>query len=54
MQAEAASMFLVDPVSGLIEYRLCVGPVGIVSLKVELGQNIIGRAVAREHYADRA
>ena len=47
MQAEAASLFLVDPVSGLIECRLCVGPVDIVGLKVEVGQGIIGRAVAQ-------
>jgi len=46
MQAEAASMFLVDPVTRLIECRLCVGPVDIAGLKVELGQGIVGRAVA--------
>jgi sigma-B regulation protein RsbU (phosphoserine phosphatase) len=46
MHAEAASMFLVDPVSGLIECRLCVGPVDITGLKLELGQGIVGRAVA--------
>jgi phosphoserine phosphatase RsbU/P len=46
MQAEAASMFLVDPVSRLIECRLCVGPVDIVGLKLEAGQGIVGRAVA--------
>jgi sigma-B regulation protein RsbU (phosphoserine phosphatase) len=45
MQAEAASMFLVDPVTGLIECRLCVGPVDIAGLKVEVGQGIVGRAV---------
>jgi sigma-B regulation protein RsbU (phosphoserine phosphatase) len=46
MQAEAASMFLVDPVTKLIECRLCVGPVNITGLKVEAGQGIVGRAVA--------
>ncbi len=46
MQAEAASMFLVDPASGLIECRQCVGPVNIAGLKVQLGQGIVGRAVA--------
>jgi len=46
MQAEAASMFLVDPATRLIECRLCVGPVDIAGLKVELGQGIVGRAVA--------
>jgi sigma-B regulation protein RsbU (phosphoserine phosphatase) len=40
-------LFLVDPVSGLIECRLCVGPVDIVGLKLEVGQGIIGRAVAQ-------
>ena len=47
MQAEAASMFLVDPVSGLIECRLCVGPVDIVGLKLAVGQGIVGRAVGQ-------
>ena len=46
MQAEAASMFLVDPVTRLIECRLCVGPVDIAGLKVELGPGIVGRCVA--------
>jgi sigma-B regulation protein RsbU (phosphoserine phosphatase) len=46
MQAEAASMFLVDPATRLIECRLCVGPVDIAGLKVEIGQGIVGRAVA--------
>jgi sigma-B regulation protein RsbU (phosphoserine phosphatase) len=46
MQAEAASMFLVDPVTGLIECRQCVGPVDIAGLKLQLGQGIVGRAVA--------
>ncbi len=47
MQAEAASMFLVDRASGLIECRLCVGPVDIVGLKLEVGQGIVGRAVGQ-------
>jgi sigma-B regulation protein RsbU (phosphoserine phosphatase) len=46
MQAEAASMFLVDPDTRQIECRLCVGPVDIVGLKLEAGQGIVGRAVA--------
>jgi sigma-B regulation protein RsbU (phosphoserine phosphatase) len=46
MQAEAASMFLVNPVSGLIECRQCVGPVNITGLKLQSGQGIVGRAVA--------
>jgi sigma-B regulation protein RsbU (phosphoserine phosphatase) len=46
MQAEAASVFLVDPATRLIECRLCVGPVDIAGLKLEIGQGIVGRAVA--------
>jgi sigma-B regulation protein RsbU (phosphoserine phosphatase) len=46
MQAEAASMFLVEPRTRLIECRLCVGPVDIAGLKLEIGQGIVGRAVA--------
>jgi sigma-B regulation protein RsbU (phosphoserine phosphatase) len=46
MQAEAASMFLVDPATGLIECRQCVGPVNISGLKLQFGQGIVGRAVA--------
>jgi sigma-B regulation protein RsbU (phosphoserine phosphatase) len=45
MQAEAASMFLVDPTTGLIECR-SVGPVNIAGLKLQFGQGIVGRAVA--------
>src|SRR5262249_49932988 len=47
MQAEAASMFLVDPGTRLIECRLCFGPVNIAGLKLEIGQGIVGRAVAQ-------
>ena len=46
MQAEAASMFLVDPATRLIECRHCVGPVDIAGLKLQIGQGIVGRAVA--------
>ena len=53
MQAEAASMFLVDTVSGLIECRLCVGPVDIVGLKVEVGQRNHRPRGCAEHHADR-
>lgn len=45
MQVEAASLFLVD-VAGLIECRVCVGPVDISGLKVERGQGVVGRCVA--------
>lgn len=46
IQAEAASMFLLDPESGLLECRICVGPVDITGLKLQVGQGVIGRAVA--------
>jgi sigma-B regulation protein RsbU (phosphoserine phosphatase) len=46
MHAEAASLFLLDAVSGLLECRICVGPVDIGGLKVEVGQGVVGRTVA--------
>src|SRR5581483_1184009 len=46
MQAEAASLFLLDAASGVLECRICVGPVDITGLKVEVGQGVVGRAVA--------
>ena len=45
MQAEAASLFLLDA-NGVLECRICVGPVDITGLKVEIGQGVVGRAVA--------
>lgn len=45
MQAEAASLFLTDR-AGLVECRVCVGPVDINGLKVERGQGVVGRCVA--------
>jgi len=46
MHAEAASLFLLDPASSLLECRICVGPVDISGLKLELGQGVVGRCVA--------
>jgi sigma-B regulation protein RsbU (phosphoserine phosphatase) len=46
MQAEAASMFLVDPLTQLIECKICIGPVDIRGLKLEIGQGVVGRTVA--------
>jgi sigma-B regulation protein RsbU (phosphoserine phosphatase) len=46
MQAEAASLFLLNAESGLLECRICVGPVDISGLKVEVGQGVVGRAVS--------
>lgn len=45
MQAEAASLFLLDE-TGVIECRICVGPVDITGLKLQVGQGVVGRAVA--------
>ncbi len=46
MQAEAASLFLIDPASGLLECRNCAGPVDIAGLKLAVGQGVVGRCVA--------
>jgi phosphoserine phosphatase RsbU/P len=46
MQAEAASLFLLDQASGVLECRICVGPVDITGLKLAIGQGVVGRAVA--------
>lgn len=45
VQAEAASMFLLDPESGLLECRICVGPVNLLGLKLARGQGVVGCAV---------
>ena len=46
MHAEAASLFLLDATSGVLECRICVGPVDISGLKVAAGQGVVGRCVA--------
>lgn len=46
MRAEAASMFLIEPGSAYLECKVCVGPVDITGLKLELGQGVVGRTVA--------
>lgn len=46
MHADAASLFLLDADSGVIECRVCVGPVDILGLKLALGQGVVGRCVA--------
>lgn len=48
MQAEAASLFLLDPATNLLECKICAGPVDIVGLKLEVGQGVVGRAVAED------
>ncbi|MGH8042702.1 MAG: ATP-binding SpoIIE family protein phosphatase [Rudaea sp.] len=44
MQAEAASLFLLDS-AGLLECRICVGPVDITGLTLAVGQGVVGRCV---------
>ena len=46
MHAEAASLFLLDAGTGVIDCRICVGPVDIRGLKLALGQGVVGRCVA--------
>ena len=46
MHAEAASLFLLDTASGVLECRICVGPVDITGLKVAVGQGVVGRCIA--------
>lgn len=46
MQAEAASLFLLDSESGVLECRICVGPVDITGSRLAVGQGVVGRAVA--------
>ncbi|MEO6689771.1 MAG: GAF domain-containing protein, partial [Dokdonella sp.] len=46
MQAEAASLFLLDPETGVLDCRICVGPVDITGSRLAVGQGVVGRAVA--------
>ncbi|WP_347262502.1 GAF domain-containing protein, partial [Rudaea sp.] len=46
MHAEGASLFLLDAATKLLECKICAGPVDIVGLKLEVGQGVVGRAVA--------
>jgi phosphoserine phosphatase RsbU/P len=46
MQAEAASLFLLDEDGKMLECRVCVGPIDIAGLRIPLGQGVVGRAVA--------
>ena len=46
MQAEAVSLFLVDPSTGLLVCRNCAGPVDITGLKLTVGQGVVGRTVS--------
>ncbi|HPG94015.1 MAG TPA: GAF domain-containing protein, partial [Dokdonella sp.] len=46
MDAEAASLFLLDDDGNMLECRVCVGPIDISGLRIPLGQGVVGRAVA--------
>ncbi len=46
MQVEGASLFLLDPVTGVLDCRVCVGPVDISGTRLAVGQGIVGRTVA--------
>ncbi len=46
MDAEAASLFLLDEDGKMLECKVCVGPIDIAGLRIPLGQGVVGRAVA--------
>jgi sigma-B regulation protein RsbU (phosphoserine phosphatase) len=46
MQVEAASLFLLDPDTLVLDCRICVGPVDITGIRLAVGQGIVGAAVA--------
>jgi sigma-B regulation protein RsbU (phosphoserine phosphatase) len=46
MQAEGASLFLLDPATRVLECRICVGPVDMTGIRLALGQGVVGLAVA--------
>jgi sigma-B regulation protein RsbU (phosphoserine phosphatase) len=46
MQAEGASLFLLDPATSVLECRICVGPVDMTGVRLAIGQGVVGLAVA--------
>lgn len=46
MQVEAASLFLLDPATLVLDCRICIGPVDITGVRLAVGQGIVGAAVA--------
>jgi phosphoserine phosphatase RsbU/P len=46
MQAEGASLFLLDPATQVLECRICVGPVDMTGVRLAIGQGVVGLAVA--------
>jgi sigma-B regulation protein RsbU (phosphoserine phosphatase) len=47
IEAEAASLFLVDDETGELVCQACFGPVDITGLRLAPGQGVVGRAVER-------
>ncbi|UXI69250.1 ATP-binding SpoIIE family protein phosphatase [Tahibacter amnicola] len=47
MAAEAASLFLFDPVENVLECKVCVGPVDLSGLKLSPEQGIVGLALVQ-------
>lgn len=45
MNAEAAAVFLTDPIEGDIVCRACAGPVDVTGLRVTRGRGIVGRTI---------
>lgn len=46
MDAEAASLFLLDAGENMLECRVCMGPIDIAGLRIPIGQGVVGRCVA--------
>ncbi len=46
MQAQAASLFLLDPDGQTLECHICVGPVNVTGVRLKVGQGVVGRTVA--------
>ena len=46
MQAEGASLFLLEPATRVLECRICVGPVDMTGVRLAIGQGVVGLAVS--------
>ena len=46
MQAEGASLFLLEPSTRVLECRICVGPVDMTGVRLAIGQGVVGLAVS--------
>ena len=47
VDAEAASLFLIEERTGDLVCRACVGPVDIIGLRLSAGQGVVGRTVSQ-------